>query len=277
MEDKQFIEKCNKLKRIFRDRFGSLIFRRVKNVEFDPRDVQKILYWIDENDWKEYPTSVALESFSEKEFENNIEMVVPRFTGTTLSFLIRKERDNCSNTVYFSSQQYYELDPLTFTLVRTPVFSPPRPNDLICGYVENDVFQAWFKCSEQFLHCWTAICFDYHISFNKNKKPFKEQEFRTWYFSSNRLATNSYKKFMLANLTNGKQPTCEEQRERFKKYRFERVAIDWIHIYCFLVLILRYHELPNKINVPKNFDGKENLNFWHLPSFCVERLFSILY
>jgi hypothetical protein len=276
MHDIEFVQKCKRLQQLFRDRFGSLIFRRVRDVNYNPRHVQKILYWIDDNDWKEYPTSTSLSSFSKKEFENNIEIVVPKFTGTTLSYFVRKENDGCGGTIYFNSNEYYEFDPLTFLLVKTPVFSPPRPDDLVCGYVKDDHYTAFFKCSEQFLRCWTAICFDYHISFNKKSKKFSEQEFRTWYFSSNRLCTNSYKKYMLAKLFNGKQPTLEEQKSRFKKYRYEQVAVNWIHIYPLLVLLLRYHELPNEVNIPKNLDGKENLNFWHIPLFSVERLLSIV-
>lgn len=274
MEDKIFVQKCQALKNLFRDRLGSLVFRRVKEVFFEQRDIQKILFWTDENDWKEIPTSVHTSSFSEQEYENNVEIVVPNFTGITLPFFVRKENDFGSNTLNFSSENYYELDPLTFLLIKTPVWSPPRPKDLVCGYIKDDTYTAWFKCSEQFLHCWTAICFDRHVSFLKNKKMFNECDFRSWYFSSNRLCANSYKKYMLAQLINGKQPSMEEQKKRFKHYRFERVAIDWIHIYCLLVLIMRYRELPNEINIPRNNDGNENLNFWHIPYYSVERLFS---
>ena len=61
-------------------------------------------------------------------------------------------------------------------------------------------------------------------------------------------------------------PSDEEQRKRYWHQRCEKISRTWIHVYCALVLLVRYNELPTESNVPV-VRGLETHSYphWHLP------------
>jgi hypothetical protein len=89
--------------------------------------------------------------------------------------------------------------------------------------------------------------------------------------SGNTIITNSYRKWLLACVHNNIAPDPVEAKKRFYKLHVEEAANSFCHVYAFLVLALRYRELPCAYNIPNNIDGSPQVRDWDLPDGYVER------
>ncbi len=146
----------------------------------------------------------------------------------------------------------------------------------------------WFIASEQFLRAWTAILFDWHETFDKIMgsaftikvgvegvtQTDRNLALRNRLFMGNKLMTNSWLKRKLSLKFNNIEFTEKESEERYWFLRTEYVSKRWIDVYCALVLIARYGELPCPTNVPNNNDNEPKRYFWHLPEEFVSMLLS---
>lgn len=161
----------------------------------------------------------------------------------------------------------------------------------------------WCVASDQFLRAWTAIMFDWHETFDKflgsainetfveikdcpnsssGQTPasvaitqkYRNDILKDKLFCGNKLMTNSWLKYKLSLKFNNIEFTEEESEKRFWISRSEFVSKRWVDVYCALVLIARYGELPCPVNVPNNNDDKPKRYFWHLPEELISMLFS---
>ena len=187
------------------------------------------------------------------------------FCGFSSSFSLRESDIFKNKQMPFSKQGYAVLDPITLEMVPAKCLATPQTGDLICGIVDTDTsepfFDKWFVCSEQFYRCYTLIMFKNHESFkNAHKRPNPEQ----YWMSGNRLMTNSHLKWLLSLGEHNLPCISEENKRKYWHLRTEPISINWVHIYCAMVYLVRYKEFPSATNVPKNKGGL-TYSKWHLP------------
>lgn len=152
----------------------------------------------------------------------------------------------------------------------------PKIGDLICGLVEREErgpkFVKWFVCSEQLMRAYTAITFSNHKSFQTED----EVRLREKLFSGNRLATNTFKKWSISQVVEGREIKRDDVVKRFHHLRTETPSKEWVHVYCCLVLFCRYGELPDSTNIPQNKEpGAAQMISWSLPENYVKNLLSL--
>ena len=187
------------------------------------------------------------------------------FHGCTSPFSLRETDKYKNKQMPFSKQGYAVLDPITLEMIPAKLLATPRVGDLICGIVDAETgepfFDKWFVCSEQFYRCYTLILFKNHVSF---KNAYKRQSPDEYWMSGNRLMTNSYLKWLLS-LDEHKLPIPpEENKQRCWALRSEPMSVNWVHIYCAMVKLVRYKEFPSASDVPMNKSGL-TYSQWHLP------------
>jgi len=268
------------LRELLQKRFSSLIFRRVHKVVLDENDRLPSRVYQNPDNWR---LENVDETFTPEEEEKIVEKRYKKFYGFTTYYPLR-ENDNVKGAIYFNSNHYCEPDMIfnDFKLIRKPTNVPPRTStptsreDLLCMQVITErngknFANKWFICSEQFLRLWTSIMYDDHQSFESLcKKNHSEERIKTLLMTGNRLCTNSYLKFTNTYKQNNLEIDENEQKKRFFLLRTENMSKKWNHIYCAIVLIARYGELPTISNVPKNLDTFGNpqnpsLLYWSLP------------
>lgn len=220
-------------------------------------------------------------SFTPKEYEQNVEERYSRFYFLTSDVAIRNNDRHGKVALFGASNKYSQIDiagvkmDFRFSYASGDRINqvPPRVGDLVCGIVGKDkhgrpnpAFNFWFTCSDQFLHAWTAIRYSEHETLDKlvttreTDETDHEAEIRKALFRGNKLCTNSYRKWIRANLEcgvfgNNLVPGLDEtqQAEAEKRYytlRTERTSVEWVHVYAALVLMLRYREVPSPQNIP---------------------------
>jgi len=267
--------------------FGKFIFRRVNKVLLLKEDMLSVeKYFVDQDGSNFFinsehisPQEYERSFFTSTEVEQNVEFKYKKFALFTTNQKLR-DNDNWGNhSVYCASNKYRQLDFLSSDCTLSPFSSeekprfnrvPPREKDLICMEVEigpKNTPQAkwWFTCSEQFMHAWTTIMHDSHVTFS--------DDMWKWCFTGNRLQTNTFLKWSLAHEDNGISPDIEDARKRYYRLRTESVSKKWVHLYCAIVMMARFGELPCVENIPNNLDDPK-LTKWDLPHNFAQRLLS---
>jgi len=203
------------------------------------------------------------------------EETAPSFRGRTHPSQVREGDPAPGQPVYFRESGSAVLDPFTFELRRHVSCVVPRAGDLLCGVIGRAgsgrrIFSLWFICSEQFLRCWTLCLHRDHASYRTIKTK-KKTPLEYW-MTGNRLMTNSYYKWGLGENNAGRTICPLEARQRYWHLRTEPSSILWVHLYCALVLVVRYWEPPSLENTPR-IPGT-TLD-WHLPSLWLETLLRV--
>lgn len=217
--------------------------------------------------------------FTPQQLEQNVQEVYQKFFIFTADAPLRGNDRWGRVAIYGSSQRCSELD-FTKDFSFLPAHGcniPPRIGDLVCGVVQagrkNPQFKYWFTCSEQFFHAWTSIIYEDHESLTRRGS--EEDQIRRYLMSGNRLCTNSYRKWIQACEQNGISVTDEAMNKRYYTLRTESTSRNHVHIYAALVLLLRYHELPNETNIPHNLDKGPKSTKWDLPAGWIETLINM--
>lgn len=256
-----------------------------------------------------YETLESVEGVDSEIIKKSVEIKHKWFSGFAYGRQLRDEHANLVNKeIYLHSSNYSQLDT---SLHYTFKFSDarqltshitPRRDDLIFIFISNKTLSdfaidkdqgpkkkrakpkadAWCIVSEQFLKAWTLIQYDWHDSFDKYipiATPFQEREkiLRDKLFIGNKLMTHSWLKHKLSLEAEGKVMSAEKSRETYWYLRTEYVSRKWVDVWCALVLIARYGELPCPVNVPNNskgsndtkIDTQHHRNVWSLPTFFV--------
>lgn len=294
-----------KLLSFFRKQFsggdsGKCFFRRVSDVSWlnKPFSITKNI---------DPDTSIPVKNFAEvskSDRDRYVEVNVP-FAAFTLTQKIRDEPKEVNQLkIRLPHTNYSQLD---LTLDYTFDFSnnqklcrptTPLTKDLVFIYMSNNTLQnvkqgntqcqptadKWFIASEQFLRAWTSIMYDWHDTFNEIVSSIiepekKEEDLRNKLFGGNRLMTNTWLKYKMAI---NHPLSLKESREKYWHLRGEIASKDWVDIYCAIVLITRYGELPCQTNLP-DYKGKDSSygveihrSFWHLPIDFVSRLIDLI-
>lgn len=245
-----------------KQKFQLLRFRRVETIHardshywliYPERPPQRVASRANRSVWKQYGEERAV-----------------YFYGTTAPYSLRDEDNFKGHRLPFSRSGYGVLNPVTLDFEHTDTQIVPQVGDLLCGTVEVEhsepFFVRWFICSEQFYRCWTLCLHPDHESFSRVKTTKKSP--REYWMSGNRLMTNSYLKWCLAYGNLGIPVSHEQRIQRYWQLRTEPLSVHWVHVYCALVLMIRYHEVPDESNVPQNKGGVPYPH-WHLPRFWV--------
>ena len=258
--------------------YGNLIFRRVQRVVAKQEDMLPVKKFNivgtssggltvknEIIDPKDYQPSF----FTSDDFEKSLEFEYSKFALFTTQEKLRDNDKWGKQPIYCQSNRYRELDIISeysfLPTVKVPKYVPPRVKDIVCMEVEmgpKGIPQAvwWFTCSEQFLHMWTMIMYDNHDSFNKKNC-----------FTGNYLMTNTFLKWSLGHKDNGIPLDIEEANKRYYRLRTEYISRKWVHVYCAIVLLARYGELPTVHNIPNNTIGPI-MTSWDLPENFVQML-----
>ena len=256
---------------------GYCFFRRFNVLLGSPKNLIEITNHFGPNVSQ---TLSSLEGISPETLKKNIELKYSKFSGFTTTRSIRDEpNEYADKEIYIHSNNYCQVDlSLDFTFKfnkKRQLCSPvtPQSGDLIFIFVSNKISDAkaekdtkktlkpradmWCIVSEQFLHAWTLIQYDWHESFDKliatnTLAEKKEMVLKEKIFSGNRLMTNSWLKYSLALAASGKTMTTEESKERYWFLRTEYASRKWVDIYAAIVLVGRYGELPCPVNIPNS-------------------------
>ena len=284
--------------------FGNLIFRRVSQVVAKKEHlietvVTRVVPGVNPPGTPLsiiYKAGTPREPPTAKEYEQNVEERYSRFYFFTTENAIRNNDHHGKIPLFGASNKYSQIDivgpnmDFRFSYENEDRMNqvPPRVGDLICGIITKDKYQRknpsykfWFTCSDQFLHAWTAIRYAEHETLDKlvtrpaidfiEGRADHESEVRKALLKGNKLCTNSYRKWMRANNECGVAFDQAEAEKRYYSLRCERNAVDWVHVYAALTLILRYREVPNQSNIPSVLDGGATPKSWDLPDGWVER------
>jgi hypothetical protein len=268
----------------------NLIFRRVSYVSLRPEDKLQTVNFEDDQHYSIYSSGTE-PVFNECEMLHNVEEKYSKFHFNTSSLKMRDNDIYNGISIFGHSSKYSVLDitdtcSFRFSYDRTDRTNhvPPRKGDLICGLVlfneklQSASFRFWFVCSEQFLRAWTAIMYEKHEALSK--KGDSEERIRQVLMSGNRLATNSFRKWIKALEQTPKTPENNhfwdnyeaEKKEKYYRLRTETISRDYVHIYACLVLIIRYGELPCKYNIPVNYGNNPNMTEWDLPQGWLDKI-----
>ena len=265
MEDNQI--------RNLRHRLQRLVFRRVRSIVVPDEAIGSTVttFWHTPAEQTEFKET-ELDRLTEEQWQKNVEQRHTQFYGFTTRSILR-DNDSWDKSIFFEKKGFSDfLDPVTLTLdgIESDLTVSPKPGDLLCGEVSNGAYSKWFICSEQFYRAWTLIMYHTHSSFRNAEK--KKCGTRSFWMSGNRLMTRNYEKWLLAGKDNGVEPSRKEKQDRYWHQRTESISRLWIHVYCAIVLLARYRELPSADNVPRVKGGatKTSTPVWDLPDGFVE-------
>jgi len=258
------LESHKSLKRVansVKNKFKSLVFRRISYIQsFQSQHFLEFPSPNNKYTRRPYRGSLHAKTWKQYGIEQSED-----FCGFTSHFCLRETDVYKNKQMPFSKQGCAVLDPITLEMVPTKYFATPRIGDLICGIVDSDTdepfFDKWFVCSEQFYRCYTLIMFKNHDSFkNARKRPNPEQ----YWMSGNRLMTNSHLKWLLSLGDHNLRCDPDENKRKYWHLRTEPMSVNWVHVYCAMVYLVRYTEFPSAANVPMNKGGL-TYSQWHLP------------
>lgn len=242
-----------------------------------------------------------VEQLSRKEIDKSVQVKFKTFHGFTKTHSVRNEPECVNNLpIFFHSKNFSQMDlthDMTFNFTNdkrltstvTPMegdlvfifLSNETINDIISGKGETKYPNAdmWFIASEQFLRAYTLILYEWHDTFDllmniplDTPREIKEDSLRDKIFSGNRLMTNSWAKYILANEAQGIVTSQIDSIERFWSLRTEYASKRWIDVWGALVLISRYGELPFLSNIPNNKSGPQRVS-WDIPKNLIPQLF----
>lgn len=268
----------NAMNKVISSNINGFLFRRVKSVKHG--NLLGATYHTGDG----LSNSVRVVSLEENaraqwtsaQIEHNLEFVHEEFEALTETRSLRGNDPYNGRVITCKSADRAEMNPRSFELKKNSNMCgtvAPRVGDLVCMFVDQPTnsrgglcASKWFICSEQFLRAWTLVTYPTHPSY----KGKTEERLREWVLSGNRLATNSARKNALAYSQNGEFPDREEAEKRFFRLRVETCAKGWTHVYCAMVLMARYGEIPSGGNIPTNLGAGPSMHWWDLPEGWVE-------
>ncbi len=243
---------------------GEYVFRRVGRISmFEPK-MQKITCPEDT------PQPVdSLCGYSDEVTKKNIQTDCSSFYGKTTSRAMRAEPYWIVNRpIHFNSNSFKE--PQFPGVPSSSKVTTPMDGDLLCLYVvpanrhEPEIHAAhWFIASEQYIQAYTAILYPWHETFDKlipqkTNKEFRDIALVKKLFSGNTLMTNTWLKTKLAAEQSGKVFSLEESRKTYWHLRSETASRMWVDVWAAFVLLARYGEVPNHMNVPNTIGCSTN-------------------
>lgn len=252
-----YFDNYKDIKNKIKDEISDFIFRKVKIVFLNDKNLRDIFYHDQESHLK-INTEVFLETKTpESVLVNNIERKYSYYTGFTDNIPLFPN-DDISSDIYFSSQNICNLDTITFEMkyLKKKTSPPLENNDVLCMKVrksdeKKNSYEAikWFVVSEQFIRLWSYIVYDIQIEPSK-------------------LETNLFMKWKLYHQQRKLVPEKDSQiYKNFKWFRTERPANRWVHIYL-CVYFLCQGIIPNSTNLPLN---DYQLKDWDLPKNMVKQ------
>ena len=285
-----------------RNAMRNFVFRRVGSVRPDPDFYLGTSYMSpDENgnvkqEW--YPQGTLAPDFTQDEILKNVSVYYRKYSGLTAPRALRDEEPRCRNKpIEFNFGNHMEFDLVNFKFVPFEMgkenFKLPRKGDMVCGLVastglegetrnKRPYFKYWFTCSEQFFRFWTAVMFDCHDSFTMGKVKdedgyediveLSDEQIHRNFFKGNHLMTNTFRKYVLSCEQTGLIAAHEEIKNRFWDLRTERMSRDYVHVYCALLLILRYGRIPCPYNVPSNMGTGPWMTKWDIPDGWIDTI-----
>lgn len=255
-----------------RDKLKVFVFRRVSMVSHF--QLSQMRYYTTPD---KYTKVENVTTFNQQDLDQNLEFRYRNYYGWSSKVSLRQNDNFSEKPIFFEKKNFGDLNPILLQIEPESTNKrevAPRDGDLICGIVKPDSqgklhYSKWFICSEQFYRMWTLLMYESHSSFQKAEQ--KKCGPKSYWMSGNRLMTNNYLKWILGSQKKDIIPSDEEQRQRYWHQRCEKSACTWIHVYCALVLIVRYDELPSESNVPV-VRGPETYPYphWHLPPDFVQ-------
>ncbi|MDB4769335.1 hypothetical protein OAG24_00070 [bacterium] len=152
------------------------------------------------------------------------------------------------------------------------------PGDIIYGVVKKNkkgglYFAKWCICSQQFYKAFIHCIFTPE-EHDTEEKYDTEESLKKWLISGNRTLTNAYRKRKLAFEHNNEGEFNLDNliNYEYTHMRCEPGAINHVHTYAALVLIMRFGEFPTCDNVPNNMDKCDKMLAWDLPDNFIRDL-----
>jgi hypothetical protein len=246
--------------------------------------------------WRVTPLSkvrfVYLDS-NEKQLIFNTEKDLDRFISKHhTDFEASKKRLTCKicsdftfetklhkNTMFMGNNEDFSTidiyDKYSFSFVPSKNQFIPRTGefqefDLVCGLVEENKFKCWFICSQQFYRMWMVIFrpeLDHTLVEETKRKRLEKEGLKAFIFKHNILMTNSSYRKEFLRAKEYELPT-QDLGKKMHLIRFEPSFREYVHVYCALVMFLKYNADFMKENVPDcqtDLAKKYPLKKWDLP------------
>jgi len=245
------------IKDTLKSHLSKLIFRKVKIVFLNDKNLKDVFYHDQESHLK-IDTDVFLNTdIPEDVLNNNIEKKYSYYTGFTDNIPLFPN-DNILSDIYFSNQNICNLDTITFEMnyLKKKTSPPLKDRDILCMEVrksqeKKESYEAikWFIVSNEFIRLWRYIVYDIDV----------EPKY---------LETNLFMKWKLYHQQRKITPSQESSvYQNFKWFRTERASNRWVHIYlCIYYLCKGIY--PNSTNLPRT---DYQLKDWDLPKNMVKQ------
>jgi hypothetical protein len=168
---------------ILRVMWSSLVFRRVSKIVTKHEHIKSISY-IERDSRSCEIVTVPIAEIGNR-YMPNTWYNYTFFYGFTSKVHVRDSDMVAGQPIFFDLRNYSELD---FEIERSGWFSTdptlnecysfPKPNDLICGIIENKgrgpIYKKWFRCSNQFLLLYTMIFNpDHNVLYINDSRSYK--------------------------------------------------------------------------------------------------------
>ena len=274
MEEKNIRDKSN----LVLDNLYKLSFGRILTISKKEDDIVKLFKYtpcldVSENEGFFKTEEVSIHhDFTAEEYKKKYEFVYKKYYGyailTGIDYNIR------SRKIYFSSEDYHNFNTDNFKFESSKHQATDlNEGDLICGYIKSVkeskgfnclIFSKWFHSSECFyrLHRVLLGCYE-------NRKLNGIDPLRSYFMKGNKLATNTYKRWVIDCLSRGIKPSAEECEKRFYYIKTESSSKSWCHIYNAIFLLFMYSELPSQENIPTC--SGEKCSKWIIPDNFIEK------
>lgn len=132
---------------------------------------------------------------------------------------------------------------------------------------------VWCLVTDQFMKLVCKICYpgiaDYQgpdDDFQPDETDFKKRE-RSWYFSGNRLMTQSCWRKRILGFIHNQKPLSLKKESLKKMFRWGRAEPEaaYVHTWTMFFLLMEYQEAPSMDNIPNNIIKKCDANKEYFP------------
>lgn len=160
---------ATKVTNAFRKEFGSLVFRRVRNVSVNDDNLIDVTHHVFKGEGPHFPSengTIVYRNFfpqgiSASEYDQHLCARYKYFQFVTSPSSLRSNDSYKGRLIQANSRAYAEPNVVSFALDRAPRDVPPRVKDLVAGHVvcrEGKLeYVKWFVCSEMFFHLWSLL------------------------------------------------------------------------------------------------------------------------
>ncbi len=160
---------ATKITNAFRKEFGSLVFRRVRNVSVNDDNLIDVTHHVFKGEGPHFPSengTIVYRNFfpqgiSASEYDQHLCARYKYFQFVTSPSSLRSNDSYKGRLIQANNRAYAEPNVVSFALDRAPRDVPPRVKDLVAGHVvcrEGKLeYVKWFVCSEMFFHLWSLL------------------------------------------------------------------------------------------------------------------------